>query len=210
MELHVRLARPDELEALPEIEREAGKLFQQLEATAGIPDDLSPMDELVHAQSEGHVWVATIPSVTVPSVTVPSVTVPSVTVPGEAAAERIVGFAYAARLDGNLHLEELDVLPEFGRRGIGRALVETVILAAVREDFPAVTLSTFRHVPWNGPFYAKLGFRVVPPAELTPKLAEAFLDEERRGLPIEIRVVMRLDLEGFEGSEQGNALNEAS
>jgi hypothetical protein len=41
---------------------------------------------------------------------------------------------------------------------------------------PAVTLTTFRDVPWNGPFYAKLGFREL--SELSPGLA-AMREHER-------------------------------
>lgn len=169
MEARIRLAERRELDLLPDVERAAGRRFLEIAETAGIPEDVSPMEELVHAHGHGHVWVATL-------------------------AERIVGFAYGTRLDGNFHLEELDVLPEFGRRGIGTALVRTVIHAAREAGFSAVTLSTFRHVAWNAPFYARLGFVVVPQTQLSGELARAFLDEERRGLPIEIRVVMRLDL----------------
>ena len=39
-----------------------------------------------------------------------------------------------------------------------------------------MTLTTFRDVPWNGPFYAGLGFRAVD--ELTPGLA-AVRDHEK-------------------------------
>jgi hypothetical protein len=39
-----------------------------------------------------------------------------------------------------------------------------------------VTLTTFRDVPWNGPFYAKLGFREL--RHLSPGLA-AMREHER-------------------------------
>jgi hypothetical protein len=34
--------------------------------------------------------------------------------------------------------------------------------------YPAVTLRTFRDVPWNGPFYLRRGFAVVDSAALSP------------------------------------------
>src|SRR5690606_39828156 len=45
-----------------------------------------------------------------------------------------------------------------GRRGIGTALVGHVIDVAARGLYPGVTLTTFRDVPFNAPFYARFGF----------------------------------------------------
>ena len=36
---------------------------------------------------------------------------------------------------------------------------------------PAVTLTTFRDVPWNAPYYERLGFRTLAADEITPGLA---------------------------------------
>ena len=173
-EYRIRQASVEELALLPAIEREAGRRFQQLDYLDDVPEDLTPKDELLHACDHGHVWVAVTPP------------------------ERVIGFAYGTAFEASFHLEEVDVLPEHGRRGVGTALIRTVVGYAQEAGFPAVTLTTFRHVPWNAPFYARLGFRVVPPSVLTPELAAAFRDEARRGLPIELRVVMRLDLESPE------------
>ena len=52
--------------------------------------------------------------------------------------------------------------------------------------------TTFRDVPWNGPFYASAGFRVIAPRELSPELEEIVQGETRRGLDASTRVVMRL------------------
>ena len=35
--------------------------------------------------------------------------------------------------------------------------------------YPRITLSTFRDVPWNRPFYERRGFRVVDPGGLPPQ-----------------------------------------
>jgi GNAT superfamily N-acetyltransferase len=53
-----------------------------------------------------------------------------------------------------------------------------------------VTLTTFRDVPWNGPFYERLGFRVVAGAELSAALRAIADDETRRGLDPSRRVAM--------------------
>jgi ribosomal protein S18 acetylase RimI-like enzyme len=41
-----------------------------------------------------------------------------------------VGFARVDELGGQAHLEQLSVQPDFGRRGIGRSLVEAALDAA--------------------------------------------------------------------------------
>ncbi len=161
----VRLARARELPLLPELEHRAGRRFDQIEALAGMPADLSPLEELEAAHAAGRVWVA-------------------------ADSGELIGFAYAAVVDDFCHLEELDVLPEHGRRGVGTALVDAVRDYAARAGFSGVSLTTFRDVPWNAPFYRRLGFEILDPGELTPGLAAAFAGEARRGLPVELRVVM--------------------
>jgi len=72
-----------------------------------------------------------------------------------------VGFICVGLLDGGPHIRQLAVRPEHGRRGLGRALVEAVVDWARSERFDAITLTTYRDVPWNGPFYASLGFVVM-------------------------------------------------
>ncbi len=154
---------------MPELERRAGRRFDQIEALAGMPDDVSPLAELEAAHVAGRVWVA-------------------------ADSGELIGFAYAAVVGDFCHLEELDVLPDHGRRGVGTALVAAVRDYAAGAGLSGVTLTTFRDVPWNAPFYRRLGFEVLDPDELTPGLAAAFADEARRGLPVALRVVMALRL----------------
>src|SRR5690349_18843714 len=59
--------------------------------------------------------------------------------------------------DGTAYVEEMDVLTDHGRRGLGGRLLEAVCTWAREQGHPAVTLSTFRDVPWNGPFYRDTG-----------------------------------------------------
>jgi GNAT superfamily N-acetyltransferase len=102
-----------------------------------------------------------------------------------------VGFAYVELLESAFaHLEEIDVHPAHGRRGIGRQLLTTVCEWAVNNVYRGVTLTTFRDPPWNMPFYASAGFQVVEPADLRPALATVFKREAARGLDPARRVVM--------------------
>jgi GNAT superfamily N-acetyltransferase len=108
------------------------------------------------------------------------------------AAGRPVGFAHIGRREpGAAHLEEIDVHPWHGRRGLGRRLVAEVCRWAAEHQYAWVTLTTFRDLPWNAPFYARLGFTEIPDDELGPALRAVLVDEARRGLDPARRLAMR-------------------
>ncbi len=50
-------------------------------------------------------------------------------------------------------------------------LLERVIESARQMGYPAVTLTTFREVPWNAPFYTRLGFAMLDELTLPAGLA---------------------------------------
>ncbi|HLM96951.1 MAG TPA: GNAT family N-acetyltransferase [Acidimicrobiales bacterium] len=104
-----------------------------------------------------------------------------------------VGFACVEVVDGAAHLWQLSVRPEESRRGHGSALVAAVCHWARSEGYEAVTLTTFRDVPWNGPFYARMGFRAL--GRLTPGL-QAIRDHEKVIGDDDLgpRIAMRKDL----------------
>jgi GNAT superfamily N-acetyltransferase len=166
----IRQALAADLEALPAIEIEAGKLFAEIGLGSETEGDATSPEDFAHCHAQGLLWVAVD------------------------AADAPVGFAFVEIIGGLVHLEELDVHPDHGRRGVGAALVEAVIEFARARGFRAVTLTTFRDVPWNMPFYSRLGFRPLSDAELSPELRQVVDDETSRGLPPEQRVVMRYDV----------------
>jgi ribosomal protein S18 acetylase RimI-like enzyme len=99
----------------------------------------------------------------------------------------VIGFAVAWVLEGEGHLDELAVTPAHGRRGVGRALVDAVLAWSDAQGLPSVNLITFRDVPWNGPYYEKLGFEAV--TTLTPALHAALDRSATWGVPRDL--VMR-------------------
>lgn len=105
-----------------------------------------------------------------------------------------VGFAAVILLDGSAHLYEMDVLPGHGRRGVGRALVHHVAEWSRASGFETLTLTTFRHLPWNAPFYASVGFAEIPERDRGPELREALAKEATNGFDPSKRVAMRLDV----------------
>jgi hypothetical protein len=78
--------------------------------------------------------------------------------------------------------------------GLGRTLIERVEAWARDAGFPALTLSTFRDVLWNGPYHARMGLPSLSEDELTPGLRGLRAHEADHGLNTQVRQFMRLDL----------------
>jgi len=166
-EVTLRPAVAADLPRLPGVEDAAGELFREV----GMPEVAEmpalDVDSLRNAEAEGLLWVA------------------------DSAVDGPVGFALAECFDGSMHLAELSVHPAHGRRGIGAGLVECVARAAVERGFSELTLSTFVDVPWNAPYYRRLGFTEIDEAALPAELRAVRAREESVGLAIELRTIMR-------------------
>jgi GNAT superfamily N-acetyltransferase len=100
------------------------------------------------------------------------------------------GFAIAAELHGIFWLKELSVDPPYARRGIGTALVRAVEDRARWAFHTALGLSTFRDVPFNAPFYRRLGFLEVEPSRVDEAIREQMLREVPDGAALQDRVLM--------------------
>ena len=164
-------AREGALAGLPDIERAAGEIFPEEDLPAKMREHVLPLAFFKTAARESRLFVAT-----------------------EVARNIPVGFALTTRVDGCTHLYEMDVLPDHGRQGLGRGLVEAVAGRARERGDARVTLTTFRHLAWNAPFYRKLGFEMLDGDSLGPDLAACLEDEARRGLDPAKRVAMELVL----------------
>ncbi len=174
--IHVRLAVEGDLPALPAIERRAGERFRALGVQEAMLADVTTPEELASAFRAGLLWVAHVSATS--------------TGPGG----EIVGFAYCETLGKDLLLGELDVVPEYGRRGIGASLVRQVCAAGRDRGYGAVILTTFRRVPWNAPFYARMGFVWLPRGAWSTEVGELVAQEEAAGLRAADRIVMRFAL----------------
>jgi GNAT superfamily N-acetyltransferase len=109
-------------------------------------------------------------------------------------ADEPVAFVMGDLVDGCLHVEQVSVHPASARRGLGRRLLDHAASRAAADGLPALTLTTFAHVPWNAPYYARCGFRVLDDAELTPGLRAIRQREAALGLGRQPRVCMCRDL----------------
>ncbi|WP_437924790.1 GNAT family N-acetyltransferase [Sorangium sp. So ce291] len=176
----VRPAIEADLPRLPEIERSASEAFRgtdlDLEALASV----TPADGWRDALRAGTLWVV------------------------DDGAGRPVAFLGAEAVGDELHVREFDVDLDRQGQGLGRRLLGHVIAWARAAGLQALTLTTFRTVPWNGPFYAAMGFRELSPAEAPPRLVAILENEARSGLDPAQRCAMRLDL-----SELAARMNQA-
>jgi GNAT superfamily N-acetyltransferase len=161
--MHVRRATSEDLLLLPEIEVRAGERFREV----GLPDiaDAAP-PTIAELEEAAAILVAADDG-------------------GE-----VVGYARLELLDGAPHLEQLSVRPESGGQGAGTALLEAAAEWAGALSASQITLTTFRDVPFNAPYYARRGYEEVPEAAWTPALRALVDEEAAHGLDPAQRVVM--------------------
>jgi GNAT superfamily N-acetyltransferase len=105
-----------------------------------------------------------------------------------------VGFVMFEPQPTRIYVQELDVLTSHAGRRIGAALIEQVAQLARTRGLSQLVLSTYREVPWNAPYYRRLGFREIEPAELDAALIARRDAHITRGLDESKRVFMRRDL----------------
>ncbi|WP_328906648.1 GNAT family N-acetyltransferase [Streptomyces sp. NBC_00234] len=172
--MRIRPARRSELPLLQDIERAAGEPFRTLGMSAVADDDPPPLVLLESYRRAGRSWVA-------------AESLPSDT-------ERPVGYLIADPVDDAAHIEQVSVLPTAARRGIGRALIDHLAHWAASQELRALTLTTFTDVPWNAPYYGRLGFRTLTDEELTDGLRAIRSLEKEHGLDRWPRVCMRREL----------------
>mgnify|MGYP003628068385 CR=1 FL=1 len=162
-----RLARPDEVEIVRDIQRATGRMFLDTpypEIAAHAPDSA---EELAYAQDNWWLWVS---------------------VTGD---DRPAGALRVLPHDEGLHIRQLDVHPEFSGQKRTVGLVRAVQRFFGGRGLARLTLTTFADVPWNAPYYARIGFAPVAGDSLSGALAAA-LAEDAAGFPAASRIAMEL------------------
>ncbi|MFI2615015.1 GNAT family N-acetyltransferase [Streptomyces sp. NPDC018584] len=170
----IRPATAAELPALQDIERAAGEAFRALGMDAVADDEPPTVAELERFRRAGRAWVAA-----------DEAGAPLAYLLSEPLDEPTVT---ASRCE---HIEQVTVHPRAARRGIGRALIDHLADRALARGGTALTLTTFADVPWNAPYYARIGFRPLTEAELTPPLRKIRAHEAELGLDRWPRLCMR-------------------
>jgi GNAT superfamily N-acetyltransferase len=95
--------------------------------------------------------------------------------------DAVVGFIRLEMLDGDPHVEQVSVHPDRAGHGIGASLLAAAEQLARARGHHRITMTTFRDVPWNGPYYTRLGWAILPETDLPPELATARQQERDLG-----------------------------
>ena len=162
----IRPAMPADFDRLQAIEVAAGQAFRDVGLPDIADDDPPSIETLSRYADDGRAWVA--------------------------AEDDGVALAYVLVdvVDGNAHVEQVSVHPDASGRGLGRDLLDHVTAWAGAQGLSGVTLTTFREVPWNAPYYGRLGFRVLGDHEIGPELRTVQGHETAAGLDPSTRVAM--------------------
>lgn len=151
----IRLATPADAPFLPLIEQSAGEAFRGTVHDWVADDDITPVEEHAALIAEGDIRVAEVDG-------------------------QVVGYVHTGQHGDELHVYSLDVRHDRQGQGIGKALMAAAREEASAQGCVAMTLTTFSNLPFNAPFYRRLGFEILdaPP----PRLANILATETARGL----------------------------
>lgn len=162
----IRRAYVDDLPVLQELERAAGAPFRDLGMDIVANDDPPTMAELIEFQVAGRALVFADEH------------------------DRPAAYLLVRPLDGYAHIEQVSTHPSHARQGLGQQLLDAAEAWAEQHNLAGLTLTTYAGVPWNAPYYQRLGFRVVTDEEMTEGLRSIRADEAARGLDAWPRVTM--------------------
>ncbi len=171
MKLSVRLAQPQDIPQLIEVERSAAQLFGQQAELRFIADG-EVMSSRQHAEfiARQREWLMA------------------------SASGQIAGFIAVQRLQHSWHIVELSVAANWQRQGVGKRLIAEVTAQARQRKVQRLTLTTFIKVLWNAPYYQRLGFRQIPTARLEAQLQDILAREAEQGFAAESRCAMEFTL----------------
>lgn len=108
---------------------------------------------------------------------------------------RPIAYLLLEIVDDATHIEQVSVHRGHARRGIGRLLMDAAAAWARQHSSTAMTLTTDAEVPWNGPYYRRLGFDVLAEEQLGPGLQQIRSHERASGLDEWPRIAMRRPLD---------------
>ena len=157
----LRKATKEDKSTLNTVELSAASIFERIPELADLKGTHASSEEIENWLTNGRIYIAEDIS-------------------------KPVGFVAAIPMDTALYIAEISTIVEYQGKGVGSALIGAVIDWA-REEFtgaktkPRVTLTTYREVPWNGPWYRRRGFKEVDAGAIGPKHhAKMVYDQEER------------------------------
>ncbi|HNP58466.1 MAG TPA: GNAT family N-acetyltransferase [Gordonia sp. (in: high G+C Gram-positive bacteria)] len=154
----IRAARPADYPAIQDIEQRAGQAFRTVGMDAIADDDPFSDAELDAYTASGRAWVSTDQ------------------------ADKPTAYVLVDIIDCMAHIEQVTVDPAHARKGLGALLIEHVDGWAREQRLDGLSLTTFVEVPWNAPYYERLGFRRLAPEQLDAGLKAVRSHEAELGL----------------------------
>jgi GNAT superfamily N-acetyltransferase len=167
--LIIRLAEEDDLPELAGIQLDADSRYAETDHPEDASTDAIPLDHARRAVADGRLIVAEVEG-------------------------HVAGWAFLAGSEGELLIGHICVSTRHARRGIGKALMEFIEDFAIARGLPSIVLNTYADVPWNAPWYERLGFAVVPEAEWNADMRAIAEEQAEDGEDWGRRVHMRKQL----------------
>ncbi|WP_293901202.1 GNAT family N-acetyltransferase [Phenylobacterium sp.] len=165
--MEIRLARESDLADLPRVELSAAEAFAGRDVPPRVFTDVTSPDEWRPYLATGTLWVAET-------------------------GGRPEAFLGAHAEGGRLHIDEFAVARDHQGQGTGRRMLAVVADWARAHGFACLSLTTFRSLPFNGPFYAAAGFREWTPEAAPATIRQRLMYEANAGF--KDRCAMRLEL----------------
>lgn len=164
--IRIRLASEDEIHKVAPLERAAGELFRTIGMDA-IADDVPISEsELMLAVQEQRLWFAVEYGV-------------------------LKAYLLGDFLPQSLHIDQVTVHPDASRRGLGALMIESVSADPRAKERGLITLTSFANVPWNAPYYERIGFVDIAEEDWPEGIAEKVAAEQGTGVAAWPRVVMQ-------------------
>lgn len=170
LDFTVRTARKEDIPLLGPVEQSAAQLFRTVNLGHLASGRVISQSRLLEMADSNHIWVA-IDKLGQP-----------------------IGFAAGENIDGNFHIVEISVAQEYQRNGVGKALMSEMIGQAKGENFKAITLTTYRNLPWNERWYSKMGFSEAEIEDMGTELSTLWSIENQQGHDMDLRCIMKRSL----------------
>ena len=163
------MAQRDELALLPLIEAQAGERLRGHAAAAVFAASPTEPPLFEQAWQRGLLWVVT-------------------------SEQELAGYLMAGVLGEDFHIQQMDVVPAHGRKGLGRVLLRHALEQARAHGHQRAVLTTLSDVAWNAPFYASEGFSEWLSQDWSVDMREVMAAEAAAGFPMELRLAMQRQL----------------
>ena len=161
----IELGLCSHLSEIPELERAAGERFIAIGMADVADGEVTPLSILESRADLQRLYVAIAPD------------------------GKVVGFLIWSPKDGRAYIEEVSVRPDHAGHRLGARMIDR-LADDVRGNHRALSLATFRDVPWNAPYYRKLGFSELAYADAGPDHEESWRHQAENGLDMSRRLFM--------------------